>query len=106
MSEGDCAAVLFDGDAGGFDAEVFQAGEGFVRRHVVAGGVAVNVFDVPLLVVHPTAAFDDADNRGGCGGGAGGVPAEVKGGSDGFDEVVVAIDEGGDDACRVELVAV
>ena len=90
------AAVLFDRDAGGFDERVFQAGERFVVRHVVAGGVAVDVFDVPALVVHPAAAFHDADDRGGGGGVVVGVPAEVEGGAERFDEIFVAVEEGGD----------
>ncbi len=103
---GELAAVFLDGDAGGFDGQVFQAGEGFVHRHVVARGVAVDVFDVPALFIHPAAAFHDADDRGGGGGVAVGIPAEVESGAERFDEIVVAVDDGGDDAAGVELVTI
>ena len=55
-----------------------------------------------MLIVHPAAVFHDADDRGGGGGVAVGVPAEVKGGAQGFDEIFVTINERGDDAAADE----
>ena len=100
-------AAIFDYDAAGdFDDAVGEAGYGFVFGHTGPCCVAIDVFDLPVLLLHPASAADYADNGAGGGGVVVGVPAEIERVRERLDEVTLSIKQCGDGGGGAEFAAV